>query len=597
MNEPHLSSEQIHSVGHTLVRVQQYLLADGYTFQDGDPSPGRWPFVPVVLAAKQSVIFVAPWSPETASAAMRSVGNLGPQAKQAGWIFVGTEPIHSPNVQQFCHQYPLAVLYLDAMSGQFFAPSRPKVPDPMHPPVAPRYVSPAVPPNVAQIDPRERLVADLEKIEQVKDFYRRTDDINPDKRPWVCHTIIAACVVNFLLMVLFNGWGQLMLPSQDALLAWGANYGPAVRAGQWWRIVTCSFVHVGLIHIGFNMLAMHVIGGLLERFQGRWRTAAIYGFSVVAASVASLWNHPLIVSAGASGGVFGLMGAVGALLVRYRGDFPPHLRVAIRKWIVTILIYNAVFMFVLQNLVDNAAHIGGLVAGFALGLAILRSPVRKTGRPPLWGMVTAGILTAVLLGSTVWVIAQIPSDVPPEAPLTVLRNRLDYQEGLLDQYQNRAERTRKLLPDGASAATRSDTSPTTTPPDAASGPASLTAKERVDHLATVAGLLANWPDAPDDAFEQVAEADTAGRRYLQAVRDWLAHASYAGPDTRPVTTTAASTGPASAPAATQPATTPTTASLTPAQRWREVMLAQEDFFRRKLPAGRRRIANERGELP
>lgn len=194
---------------------------------------------------------------------------------------------------------------------------------------------------------------------------------------YVTFALMAACIGVFALMSLATGGQALGDPSSETLMRWGANFGPAVSHGQWWRLVTCSFVHIGVLHLVLNMMGLYYIGKPLEILQGSARMAFCYLFSVVAASLASIFWHggTPIVSAGASGGIFGLMGAIAGMLIRHHHALPVPFRVGLRGWILNFLLYNCVWFFLPQ--VDNAAHVGGFVGGLVVSAVLARSPVRE----------------------------------------------------------------------------------------------------------------------------------------------------------------------------------------------------------------------------
>jgi rhomboid protease GluP len=186
-------------------------------------------------------------------------------------------------------------------------------------------------------------------------------------------------------------------PKWELLLKWGALYGPLVRSGQWWRIFTCWSVHIGVIHLLFNVYALVIFGRNLERLQGTWRLIVFFFFSAACGAVARLWWGPMILSAGASGGIFGLMGALLAVVLRHRKEFPAFLSSAYRQWVLNILICNGVFLFMPG--IDGVAHIGGFLGGFAAALVLSRSPVSVAWPaawtwPALGAMVLAGCLLA-----------------------------------------------------------------------------------------------------------------------------------------------------------------------------------------------------------
>jgi len=185
-------------------------------------------------------------------------------------------------------------------------------------------------------------------------------------------------------------------PTPDALVAWGADYGPLTTHGQWWRLVTNTFVHIGLTHLLVNMFALWVIGRFTERLFGNVGFLVLYLLGGIAASLTSLSIHPTIVSAGASGAIFALYGGlIGFLLLR---------RSAMSYATATSLALNAAG-FVAFNLfygltkahIDMAAHVGGLLAGVPIGAAMAFDPTSTTGVARLWRSALVGIVGAAIL--------------------------------------------------------------------------------------------------------------------------------------------------------------------------------------------------------
>ncbi len=194
------------------------------------------------------------------------------------------------------------------------------------------------------------------------------------RRPPVTTVLIALNVLVFAAMVI-RGVSPLA-PTAAQLLPWGANWGPLSLARQPWRILASNYIHVGVLHIALNMWCLWNLGWLAELIFDGWTYALIYTVCGIAGGLASLGWHPLSVGAGASGAIFGIAGALIAAL--YLGHLPIP-KQALRGTLKSLLMfafYNLAFGAV-AGMIDNSAHIGGLVAGLALGAALskhLRTP-------------------------------------------------------------------------------------------------------------------------------------------------------------------------------------------------------------------------------
>lgn len=141
----------------------------------------------------------------------------------------------------------------------------------------------------------------------------------------------------------------------------GALYGPLVADGEWWRLVTASFLHAGPIHIFFNLLMLWWFGRPLEELIGRGRFLGVYAVAVFAGAAGSLLIAPENATVGASGAVFGILGAG---LVLERNRIPVFGGAAL-----AVVAFNLVFSFVLSN-VSIGGHVGGLLGG-ALAMLVL----------------------------------------------------------------------------------------------------------------------------------------------------------------------------------------------------------------------------------
>ena len=183
----------------------------------------------------------------------------------------------------------------------------------------------------------------------------------PLHRVWLTYVFLALIGVVFL--------GQLaseQLLGFDYLAALGAKHNAAIAAGQYWRLVTPIFLHGGLLHFFFNMYALYNLGREVEAFMGPARFLLVFFYAGVAGTVFSLLFTPNP-SLGASGAIFGLIGAQGIFLYRHRQLFGERGRRGLQQIIMIALINLAIG---LQGNIDNWAHVGGLLGGVGLSWAL-----------------------------------------------------------------------------------------------------------------------------------------------------------------------------------------------------------------------------------
>jgi len=195
-------------------------------------------------------------------------------------------------------------------------------------------------------------------------------------KAWVTRAIVIANVLIFLAM-LADGAG-LFEANSAVHLRWGANFGPMTKEGEWWRLLACTFLHFGLVHLAMNMWALWGAGGLVERLYGNAGFLAIYLFAGLAGSFASLyWNADRVVSVGASGAVFGVYGALAAYVLREPGSVPKSVLKSLTSSTIAFIGYS-IFLGFMVSAIDNAAHAGGLVGGFALAWVLARPLAPRT---------------------------------------------------------------------------------------------------------------------------------------------------------------------------------------------------------------------------
>ena len=207
--------------------------------------------------------------------------------------------------------------------------------------------------------------------------------------------------------------------SSVALVRLGALYLPAVRAGDWWRLGSYAFLHIGWAHIAMNGWALWILAPQLEMTYGSNLTMGLFAATAIAGGGSScLWaivrGQPAL-AAGASGGLFGLFGATVALAWRLRHRIPPEARRSVFRRILVNLALNVVIAVYFP--VDSAAHLGGLLSGGALGLlAPLASlPPKPWHRLTQWFLIGSALALFAGEGAAVaWAVKPRPRTLKGE---------------------------------------------------------------------------------------------------------------------------------------------------------------------------------------
>lgn len=202
------------------------------------------------------------------------------------------------------------------------------------------------------------IAAEIEKTvyalsEYVKVQQKRAESILMYGKPMFTYILIAINVFIFILLEINGGSNN-----PYTLIEFGAKYNPAILEGEWWRLFSSMFLHVGILHLLMNMLALYYLGTLVERIYGKWRFLLIYLLGGLGGSLAS-FVFTVNIAAGASGAIFGLFGALLFFGIMYRDLFFRTMG----SNIFIVIGINIVFGFTIPQ-IDNAAHIGGLIAGF-----------------------------------------------------------------------------------------------------------------------------------------------------------------------------------------------------------------------------------------
>ncbi|MFC0522610.1 rhomboid family intramembrane serine protease [Pontibacillus salicampi] len=203
-------------------------------------------------------------------------------------------------------------------------------------------------------------------------------------KPILTYLLIAINLIMFTIIE-WNGGST----DTYTLVEYGAKYNPAIIDGEWWRIVSSMFLHIGFLHITLNMLALYVLGSVVERMYGSIRFLPIYFIGGIVGGLASFAFTPNV-AAGASGAIYGLFGALLFFGVVYRKLFFQ----TIGMNVIIILVLNIGFSIVMPQ-VDNGAHLGGLLGGF-LASSMVHLPRNKAWGRQLGSLALIAVVAAGL---------------------------------------------------------------------------------------------------------------------------------------------------------------------------------------------------------
>lgn len=216
------------------------------------------------------------------------------------------------------------------------------------------------------------------------------------------YIITSVAMIVILMKLLTTGQhghiGRLIDIYEKVYMSMGFNGRSQVLSGQVWRLLTSTFLHFSLMHLAGNMIVLIYIGSLIESKLGKWNFLFLYLFTGLMASMVSIMWHDQIIGGGASGAIFGLFGILLALLST---NF--YERSARRALLISTGIFVAYNIIPRDNHIDHAAHFGGLISGYVLGLVAYWGLSNNNASLKKWGIVLAGAgITVLFIGCSVF---------------------------------------------------------------------------------------------------------------------------------------------------------------------------------------------------
>lgn len=259
----------------------------------------------------------------------------------------------------------------------------------------------------------------LKKEKTFKDFLTI---LIPTKDYLFTPLLLSINILVFIIM-LIDGT-NIFNPQTEKLIFWGANVRELTINGEWWRLISCMFIHIGILHLLMNLYALVFIGVLLEPLIGKNRFIIAYLITGFIASTSSLYWNTFAISAGASGAIFGLFGVFLALLTT------SHVDKSIKK---PMLLYISIYIGInlingLKDGIDAAAHVGGLISGLVIGYVFYYGMLNKDDKVLNYWIL--GIVSFLGIATSFLVVESIPNPLKhyqfEEAPDSSKNSGLKY---------------------------------------------------------------------------------------------------------------------------------------------------------------------------
>ena len=200
-----------------------------------------------------------------------------------------------------------------------------------------------------------KITSDINKHN--KEDASRLENVFKDKGPYITYFLIALNVIFYIV--------PFLLGQEYAITMTYGVHGPSIRYGQYYRLITGCFIHAGLFHLLCNCYALYIIGSQIENYYGRIKFFIIYAFSALIGSLFSMTFGNGAISVGASGAIFGLMGA----LLYFGYYYRVFLGNVAKNQILPVILINLGIGYLVEN-IDNFAHIGGLIGGIMVSMAL-----------------------------------------------------------------------------------------------------------------------------------------------------------------------------------------------------------------------------------
>lgn len=207
------------------------------------------------------------------------------------------------------------------------------------------------------------------------------------RKPFITYSLIVINIIMFVLMYIFGSGSE----DVNTLINFGANYVTLTKSGEYIRLITSAFLHIGVMHLIFNMYSLAVVGTQIEYFYGKIKYIIIYLFSAIMGSLFTVaLSSDNVVSAGASGAIFGLLGSLLYFGFNYRGQIGN----ALVNQIIPVVVINLLIGFTVPG-IGIMAHIGGLIGGYLISMAVGFDDENKSSK--INGFIVSVLLLAFMI--------------------------------------------------------------------------------------------------------------------------------------------------------------------------------------------------------
>ncbi|MDL4841545.1 rhomboid family intramembrane serine protease [Aquibacillus rhizosphaerae] len=215
---------------------------------------------------------------------------------------------------------------------------------------------------------------------------KETEKLFQNGKPVITYLLLIANILMYIVLDINGG-----STNPEVLVNYGAKYNPAIIDGEWWRIISSMFLHIGSLHLFMNMLALFYVGTAVERMYGSTRYSIIYFLAGIVGGLSSFAFSPQI-AAGASGALFGLFGALLFFGINYKRVFFQTM-----GWNVIFVIILNILCGLLVPSIDNSAHMGGLLGGFIASSIVFFPKKKKWFVQLISFIVYIGIISGLIL--------------------------------------------------------------------------------------------------------------------------------------------------------------------------------------------------------